>query len=560
MLMFLATMVFDVVGASRTAGVVHGVVGHPISLPCEITPPAPGDSPHLILWYKDIFGTPIYSVDGRNGIHTAKHWSDTKIFNNREKFYITEEGGTIMAYLNISKTKPADAGPYRCRVDFWKAATRNIKISVDLAEEVNTVNLFNGKGILVTNRIISSRINGSVKITCRAFGGFPKPSIHWKIGDKHMHTVNMTERDNEVFSSIQLNNLQIADSGKQISCFAKNNELYPAPNVSVKVEIVLAPVRVEISRTISTFVVGKSYNLTCQVLGSNPIPTTFLWVRGNKLENIMERESRDGNIFNIVANFIPTFEDDGAFVSCRALNKYLPREAIEDQWMINVVYPPISIIAAKMRNSTDQSKISVEIGKGIVLECIARANPRPFEYHWRLNKNKKVTSLASSSSTLVLTDITRHQAGSYTCLAENIQGLGESEPIHLDVLYPPLCKEGKEKQVFISVHESVDLSCEMESNPKNLSFKWQLNPEVRSDLTEYIDVPSSQFTQHETKSVLTLTPRTPGDFGRVKCSATNYVGKGTSCMYVIKKKVITFLKQKKNFMLLHMKVFADTSN
>jgi hypothetical protein len=30
-----------------------------------------------------------------------------------------------------------------------------------------------------------------------------------------------------------------------------------------------------------------------------------------------------------------------------------------------------------------------------------------------------------------------------------------------------------------------------------------------------IDIPSTQFTQHGLKSVLTLTPRTPADFGKV---------------------------------------------
>ena len=31
-----------------------------VGIPCDLTPPSPGDSPHLILWYKNIFGSPIY--------------------------------------------------------------------------------------------------------------------------------------------------------------------------------------------------------------------------------------------------------------------------------------------------------------------------------------------------------------------------------------------------------------------------------------------------------------------------------------------------------------------
>ena len=55
----------DVKCEPNVPGVVRGVIGYPIGLPCNITPVDPGDSPHLILWYKTIFGTPIYSLDAR---------------------------------------------------------------------------------------------------------------------------------------------------------------------------------------------------------------------------------------------------------------------------------------------------------------------------------------------------------------------------------------------------------------------------------------------------------------------------------------------------------------
>lgn len=45
------------------------------------------------------------------------------------------------------------------------------------------------------------------------------------------------------------------------------------------------------------------------------------------------------------------------------------------------------------------------------------------------------------------------------------------------MLYPPRCRDGTERQLYISVHESVDLACEMEANPTNLSFSWNLHLE-----------------------------------------------------------------------------------
>ena len=50
-----------------------------------------------------------------------------------------------------------------------------------------------------------------------------------------------------------------------------------APTASVTLDIVLAPVRVEISRTVSAFAAGNSYNISCGVLGSNPPPDTAMW-------------------------------------------------------------------------------------------------------------------------------------------------------------------------------------------------------------------------------------------------------------------------------------------
>ena len=102
--------------------------------------------------------------------------------------------------------------------------------------------------------------------------------------------------------------------------------------------------------------------------------------------------------------------------------------------------------------------------------------------------------------------------------------------------YPPICRDETVLEIFISVHESVDLVCEMNSNPGNLTFLWNLHIKD-GDVVNPVDVPSSQYTQHERRSVLTLTPRTPGDFGTVTCRARNSVGVGRPCKYQINKKV-----------------------
>ena len=75
------------------------------SIPCDLTPPTPSDSPHLILWYKNIFGTPIYSVDVRNGLEAASHWRDRSVFGDRVQFKINRSNSSILSELKFNSVR-----------------------------------------------------------------------------------------------------------------------------------------------------------------------------------------------------------------------------------------------------------------------------------------------------------------------------------------------------------------------------------------------------------------------------------------------------------------------
>ena len=55
-LLFTTNMLFF----SDNRNKVQAVVGETAILPCELTPAMKSDSAHLVLWYKELFGTPIY--------------------------------------------------------------------------------------------------------------------------------------------------------------------------------------------------------------------------------------------------------------------------------------------------------------------------------------------------------------------------------------------------------------------------------------------------------------------------------------------------------------------
>ena len=100
--MFSALLVTRAASRVTVPGSVRGVVGFPVSVPCDLNPPTPGDSPHLILWYKNIFGTPIYSVDMRNGVEAASHWRDRSVFGDRVRFNVLTSNTSITSELRFN--------------------------------------------------------------------------------------------------------------------------------------------------------------------------------------------------------------------------------------------------------------------------------------------------------------------------------------------------------------------------------------------------------------------------------------------------------------------------
>lgn len=67
----------------------------------------------------------------------------------------------------------------------------------------------------------------------------------------------------------------------------------------------------------------------------------------------------------------------------------------------------------------------------------------------------------------------------------------------------------------IPLHTTVQIICELESNPENIDFIWKFNnTEIASHLVS---------VQHTT-STLSYTPRSERDYGILQCTGINYVG------------------------------------
>lgn len=109
------------------------VQGSLARLPCNITSPINGDRVALVIWYKEGQTTPIYSFDARDTslLDTGSHHEGNSSLTGRSHFNTTQRETAFV----ISNTKGSDNGLYRCRVDFLKSPTRNIKIQLSVIGE-----------------------------------------------------------------------------------------------------------------------------------------------------------------------------------------------------------------------------------------------------------------------------------------------------------------------------------------------------------------------------------------------------------------------------------------
>lgn len=86
----------------------------------------------------------------------------------------------------------------------------------------------------------------------------------------------------------------------------------------------------------------------------------------------------------------------------------------------------------------------------------------------------------------------------------------------------PLCRIDQKRVYGVARNEDAKVSCEVDSYPPPLTFKWSFN-----NSAETIEVPQARFHngKDHTQSLLTYTPLTELDYGTVMCWAENTAGR-----------------------------------
>ncbi|KAG5312027.1 TUTLB protein, partial [Pseudoatta argentina] len=507
----------------------EAVAGGIAQLPCDVKPPLSGDKLHLVIWYKEEADAPIYSFDtrGRDSPDQGNHWQDHSL-EGRAFFKHSE----TPAKFTLEKVRESDAAVYRCRVDFKQSPTRNSKVNLTVIIPPEQLSILDEDGRShIPHYILGPYSEGaSLNITCVAAGGRPQPRVTWWQGTSLLDNSYETVDAKRVRNVLQLEKLGREHLRTFLTCQATNNNMVTPISSSVSLDMNLKPLWVRIQGESRPLSAGKTYEIGCEVVGARPSPT-ITWFKGNMiLRNARETQtSPDGNVTTSILTFVPGIEDAGKILYCRGGVPDIPNSELEDGWKLNIFHEPV--VTLELGSNLNSS--AIREGIDVYFECNIKSNPWVYKVSWRHNGNplyhNRATGTIISNQSLVLQSVTRSRAGIYTCIGNNQEGDGESNPLNLNIKFVPVCQHGQTKVFGVARQETARIPCELEANPPEVSFTWKFN-----NTMEAVDIPQAHVTSDRTRSTASYTPMTELDYGTLLCWGSNDQGTQLEpCVYHI---------------------------
>ncbi|XP_050084941.1 nephrin isoform X2 [Anopheles aquasalis] len=501
---------------------VQGMIGH---LECNITPAISGDRATLVMWYKAAQTIPFYAFDARD-IREGSHRSSNSSFDGRANFFPNR----TPAMLEILHTKPTDSGIYRCRVDFHKSPTRHSRVQLTVIVPPEKLLIVDEKGSHIRHYILGPYNEGAtINITCISTGGRPLPKVQWWYDNKVINNTSVVLSDKRVRNTLVLHRLERKHLKSVFTCQAANNNVTNPISASITLDMNLRPLSVRLQGKNRPLSANHTYDLQCEVLGSRPAPTITWWKGSTQMRGHQETTDPDGNITVSILSFRPTIDDKGKYLSCRAEMAVIPDAGKEDGWKLDIYHVPVVTLEYGTNYNYTSS---IPEGVDVYFECNIKSNPWVYKVIWRHYGKELVNNpsegVTVSNQSLVLQNVSRSRAGLYTCVGSNREGDGESNPVHLDIKFAPVCRPGLVTTYNVGRNELAKIVCELEANPTNVTFTWKYNTSV----SESLDIPASEVLSDRTKSVAHFKPVTEKDYGTLLCWGRNEIGAQTEpCLF-----------------------------
>ncbi|XP_066943140.1 contactin-4-like [Macrobrachium rosenbergii] len=507
---------------------VQAVEGDKVLLPCDVRPPEPDDDTILVLFYRGSIGTPIYSIDGRNGpVRQAHHWSDENTLGKRAYFDLSANPSGLV----INPVRSSDHDMYRCRTDFRSSPTKNVRVQLQIIVPPRRMRIVTEAGVDVSGVIGPYPVGASLKLQCIVEGGQPRPHLIWWNENKLLDDVAEEKLKEVTVNTLTLPSLSRGDLYKVFTCQASNSNISAALAAAVTLDMSFPPLDVRIHGDVNRpFSEGERYQIVCESSGSRPTATITWWKNSILMTDARTQVFQEGNVSRSTLHLMPSLSDDGVHISCRAKNPLVPAAVMEDSIKLKVHYTPrLSLAAGQNLDMED-----IKEGDDVYFECGILANPKVFKVQWFHNGEEicqNVTAgVIQSNQSLVLQRVTKSSSGQYTCAASNLHGSSSSNAVQLSVKFSPLCRSGQKIVYGAGKEEELNITCSIEAHPEPTHYRWAFNTS-----SEVMDLPSDRiWVVGKGRSQASYTPHSHQDYGSLLCWAENDVGmQAKPCIYHI---------------------------
>ncbi|KAM9468629.1 roundabout homolog 1 isoform 2-T2 [Clarias gariepinus] len=349
-------------------------------------------------------------------------------------------------------------------------------------------------------------------LNCKAEGR-PTPTVEWYKDGERVETDRDDSRSHRMllptgslfFLKIVHGRRSKPDEGSYV-CVARN---YLGEAVSHNASLEVAILRDEFRQNPSDVMVaaGEPAVMECQPPRGHPEPTISWKKDGVNVDDRDERITiRGGKL--MITN---TRKSDAGKYVCVGTNMMGERESEIAE--LTVLERP-----SFLRRPSSQS---VLVEQSVEFRCEAQGDPVP-TVRWRKEDGElpKGRFEIREDHTLKLKRLSSADAGSYTCLAENMMGKAEATAT-LTVHVPPVFAVRPRNQV-VGLGRTVTFQCEATGSPQPAIF-WQREGSQNLLFSSQPPQSSSRFSVSQTGD-LTITGVERGDGGYYSCQALNIAG------------------------------------
>ncbi|XP_033612923.1 contactin-6 isoform X2 [Fukomys damarensis] len=369
--------------------------------------------------------------------------------------FVSQETGN----LYIAKVEPSDVGNYTCFVTN-KEAQRSVQgPPTPLVQRTDGVmGEYEPKIEVRFPETIQAAKDSSVKLECFALGN-PVPDISWRRLDGSPLPGKIKYSKSQAI--LEIPNFQQEDEGFY-ECLAGNLR---GRNLAKGQLIFYAPPEWE--QKIQNTYLSIYDNLYWECKASGKPKPWYTWLKNGERLNSEERiQIENGTLTIMMLNV----SDSGVY-QCAAENKY------------QIIYANAELRVLASAPDFSKSPIKknsiVQVSGDIVIECKPNAFPRA-AISWKrgtesLRQSKRVFLLEDGS--LKIHNVTRSDAGPYTCIATNQLGIAKNTGSLIVkertiITVPP-------SKMDVTVGESIVLPCQVSHDPTiEVVFVWSFNGDI----------------------------------------------------------------------------------